>query len=124
MLAVQVASYYYIDFQVGDNITSGGPVIQLIDCISTLNEMERGGIFKNLGISNFLEGDFFGWYLEAWDDDVYKGIRRIISELANYSLVTLDADPDQTRDLLKNSTRTLCLNSFAMTLVSIIRPTG
>lgn len=63
--------------------------------------MERGGIFKQLGISNFLEGDFFGWYLEVWDESVDKGIRRVVSELANYSLVTLDADPDQTRDLLK-----------------------
>ena len=63
--------------------------------------MERGGIFKDLGINNFLEGDFFGWYIEIWDDLVDKGIRRVVSELANYSLVTLDADPDQTRDLLK-----------------------
>jgi type I restriction-modification system DNA methylase subunit len=54
-----------------------------------------------MGISNFLEGDFFGWYLETWDDGLDKGIRRIVSELANYSRVTLDADPDQTRDLLK-----------------------
>ncbi|MBI2918051.1 MAG: N-6 DNA methylase [Chloroflexi bacterium] len=66
-----------------------------------LKDMERGGIFKQLGISNFLEGDFFGWYLEVWDEPVDKGIRRIVSELANYSLVTLDADPDETRDLLK-----------------------
>lgn len=66
-----------------------------------LKDMERGGLFKQLGISNFLEGDFFGWYLEIWDELVDKGIRRIVSELSNYSLVTLDADPDQTRDLLK-----------------------
>lgn len=30
-----------------------------------LAEMERGGLFCTLGIRNFLEADFFGWYLQA-----------------------------------------------------------
>jgi hypothetical protein len=46
-------------------------------------------------------GDFFGWYLDAWDADVEQALRRIIGDLANYSLVTLDVDPEETRDLLK-----------------------
>jgi hypothetical protein len=28
-------------------------------------------------------------------------LRRLIGDLANYSLVTLDVDPEETRDLLK-----------------------
>lgn len=99
LLAVQVVHYY-----VAPKLGTALP--QVASYVSDrlhkyLRDMERGGIFKQLGISNFLEGDFFGWYLEIWDDALDKGIRRIISELANYSLVTLDADPDQTRDLLK-----------------------
>lgn len=100
LLAVQVASYYYIASKLGTTLpqVASYPTDRLH---KYLKEMERGGIFKELGIGNFLEGDFFGWYLEVWDDGVYRGIRRIILELANYSLVTLSANPDQTRDLLK-----------------------
>ncbi len=99
LLAVQVVHYY-----VAPKL---GTALPQVASYSTdrlqkyLKDMERGGIFKQLGVSNFLEGDFFGWYLEVWDEDVDKGIRRIVSELANYSLVTLDADPNETRDLLK-----------------------
>ena len=28
-------------------------------------DLERGGLFREYGIRNFLEGDFFGWYLAA-----------------------------------------------------------
>jgi methylase of polypeptide subunit release factors len=63
--------------------------------------MEEGGIFRELGITNFLEGDFFIWYLDIWNEDIYQSLKSLISTLANYSLVTLDVDPDTTRDLLK-----------------------
>jgi type I restriction-modification system DNA methylase subunit len=66
-----------------------------------LNRMEEGGIFQELGISNFIEGDFFSWYLDVWNDELYQGFKTLISTLANYSFVTLDVDPDTTRDLLK-----------------------
>ena len=66
-----------------------------------LRTMEEGGIFRHLGIRNFLEGDFFGWYLEDWTPDVDQSLRAVIQQLANYSFVTLDTDPDGTRDLLK-----------------------
>jgi methylase of polypeptide subunit release factors len=99
LLALQVV-HYYVAPKLGTALPQvasyGSERLQ-----NYLKGMERGGLFKQLGINNFLEGDFFGWYLEVWDESVDKGIRRIVSELANYSLVTLDADPDQTRDLLK-----------------------
>lgn len=99
LLAVQVV-HYYVAPKLGTALpqVASYPTDRLQ---KYLKDMERGGIFKQLGVSNFLEGDFFGWYLEVWDEGVDKGIRRIVSELANYSLVTLDADPDETRDLLK-----------------------
>jgi SAM-dependent methyltransferase len=62
---------------------------------------EEGGIFGHLGIRNFLEGDFFGWYLESWDEPTDSSLREMIRQLSNYSFVTLDIDPDGTRDLLK-----------------------
>ncbi|MFZ2640663.1 MAG: SAM-dependent DNA methyltransferase [Verrucomicrobiia bacterium] len=66
-----------------------------------LRTMEEGGIFRHLGIRNFLEGDFFGWYLEEWTPDIEQALRGVMRQLANYSFVTLDTDPDGTRDLLK-----------------------
>ncbi len=66
-----------------------------------LRTMEEGGIFRHLGIRNFLEGDFFGWYLEDWTPEIDNSLRGVIQQLANYSFVTLDTDPDGTRDLLK-----------------------
>jgi Eco57I restriction-modification methylase len=66
-----------------------------------LRTMEEGGIFRHLGIRNFLEGDFFGWYVEDWTPEIDKSLREVIQQLANYSFVTLDTDPDGTRDLLK-----------------------
>jgi methylase of polypeptide subunit release factors len=62
---------------------------------------EEGGIFGHLGIRNFLEGDFFGWYLETWGEPIDSSLREVIRQLSNYSFVTLDIDPDGTRDLLK-----------------------
>jgi hypothetical protein len=32
-----------------------------------LEDIENGGIYARKGITNFLEGDFFRWYLDAFD---------------------------------------------------------
>lgn len=66
-----------------------------------LRKIEEGGIFKSFGINNFIEGDFFSWYLEVWNNEIYQAFRTLIGTIANYSLVTLDVDPETTRDLLK-----------------------
>ena len=99
LLAVQVVHYYAMP-KLGTDIrqaaTFGSGQLQ-----AYLEKMEQGGIFKELGIANFLEGDFFSWYLDVWDEPIYQAAKEIVSTLANYSLVTLDVDPDSTRDLLK-----------------------
>jgi SAM-dependent methyltransferase len=99
LLAVQVVQYYAMP-RLGTDLkkaaTSGCQELR-----AYLGKMEEGGIFRELGLSNFMEGDFFGWYLEVWDDNLYQAFKALISALANYSLVTLDVDPDTTRDLLK-----------------------
>lgn len=99
LLAVQITSYYAFP-----KLGTGLQQVASYDSarlLSYLKDMERGGIFKTLGINNFLEGDFFGWYLDAWDENIEGAVRLIISDLSKYSLVTLDVDPDETRDLLK-----------------------
>ena len=99
LLAVQIVHYYTMP-KLGTDLrkatTFGSDELR-----SYLQRMEGGGIFRELGITNFLEGDFFGWYLDVWNDNIYESLKRLICSLANYSLVTLDVDPDTTRDLLK-----------------------
>lgn len=99
LLALQVAHYYLMP-KVGTGLAAIADYTSEKLC-NYLREMERGGLFVQLGIRNFLEGDFFGWYLDIWDDALDAALRRLIGDLANYSLVTLDVDPEETRDLLK-----------------------
>ena len=67
-----------------------------------LEEMESGGLFKKLGISNFLEGDFFGGYLFFWKNSLYEIIKKTILTFDNYDYGSLELEPDLARDLLKN----------------------
>ncbi len=66
-----------------------------------LRDMERGGIFRTLGIRNFLEGDFFGWYLTTWSRQVEDAVRVVLRRLSDYDPGTLEVSPEQARDLLK-----------------------
>jgi hypothetical protein len=99
LLAVQVVQYYAMP-KIGTDLKSAA-VLESDELKRYLRKLEEGGIFKELGINNFIEGDFFGWYLDVWSDEIYQSLKTLISNLANYSLVTLDVDPDTTRDLLK-----------------------
>jgi hypothetical protein len=66
-----------------------------------LAELEEGGIFRSLGIRNFLEGDLLSWYLNDWNDPIEKAIRGIIERLNQYDPETMELVPDETRDILK-----------------------
>jgi methylase of polypeptide subunit release factors len=72
------------------------------DLLKQLTDVEDGGIYSKRGISNFLEGDFFRWYLEAFDsprlEDAIRSITRILSE---FEPATTTIEPEVTRDLLK-----------------------
>lgn len=66
-----------------------------------LEQLERGGVFHELGITNFLEGDLFAWYLAVWSEPIEKVARRMIQKLDEYNPGTFSEDPVQSRDLLK-----------------------
>jgi hypothetical protein len=66
-----------------------------------LDELERGGIFHTMGITNFLEGDLFAWYLPVWSEPIEKVARQMIQKLDDYNPGTFSEDPAQSRDLLK-----------------------
>jgi SAM-dependent methyltransferase len=66
-----------------------------------LKELEQGGIFINLGIGNFLEADYFAWYLDEWDVDVANSVIDIVRKLSEYEPGTAELEPDAVRDLFK-----------------------
>jgi hypothetical protein len=63
--------------------------------------LEDGGLFKQFNIVNFLEGDFFRWYLDAWDTTIAQNVRHVAISLQQFEPATATIDPDGTRDLLK-----------------------
>jgi len=67
-----------------------------------LKELESGGIFKKLlGIENFLEGDYFSWYVEEIDQELGDVIAEVARRLSDYEIATPQLEPEFARDLLK-----------------------
>jgi SAM-dependent methyltransferase len=66
-----------------------------------LEELESGGIFRAFGLTNLLEGDFFAWYLYAWDKPIEDAIRELLKRLDEYDPTTLSILPEESRDLFK-----------------------
>ena len=66
-----------------------------------LQELESGGIFRTYGLTNLLEGDFFAWYLFAWDTLLEEALRELLRRLDQYEPATLAIHPEESRDLFK-----------------------
>jgi type II restriction/modification system DNA methylase subunit YeeA len=67
-----------------------------------LRELESGGIFRRLlRIENFLEGDYFSWYLDELDEKMGDAIARLVRALSDYEVATPQLEPEFARDLLK-----------------------
>lgn len=99
LLALLIVHYYLMP-KLGTDLKKAATQ-SIEELRAYMKKIEEGGLFRELGISNFLEGDFFSWYLETWNNDIYNAIKSLISQLSKYSLITLDVDPEETRDLLK-----------------------
>jgi len=70
--------------------------------LADLTEIEEGGIYHKRGITNFLEGDFFRWYLEATASPrLQDAIRAVARTLSEFEPATTAIAPEVTRDLLK-----------------------
>lgn len=66
-----------------------------------LKRLEDGGEYSRFGIANYLEGDFFRWYLDAMWIGLEESIRETARELTQYEPATPTINPDANRDLLK-----------------------
>ncbi len=86
-----------IDFEELSNSKSS--VIQM-----QLNSIEEGAIFRDLGIGNLLEGDFFSWYSNKsqWNETISNTIRKIFIKLTKYEDKALFETKNTTYDLFKD----------------------
>lgn len=52
-----------------------------------LSLLEEGAVFRDYGITNLLEGDFFSWYTakEQWSDDISQSVSDVFKVLSKYS---------------------------------------
>lgn len=67
-----------------------------------LIDIEDGGVYAKRGITNFLEGDFFRWYLDSIGSPrLEEAVRDTARALSDFEPATAIIDPDSTRDLLK-----------------------
>lgn len=66
-----------------------------------LRELEEGGIFYKFGIKNFLEADYFAWYLDEWNDEIAFSISEIVKKLMDYEPATVELTPERVKDLFK-----------------------
>lgn len=100
LLSYQVVGYYTMRALTGlplhdwENTDSSG-------LKRRLEMLEEGGLFREADIRNFLEGDLFSWYTEAWKDEIYRAIKQIVAHLNDYDPETMEVAPDETRDILK-----------------------
>lgn len=100
LLAYQVVGFYTLKDIAGLPLTEW----EALDSDSLkykLKEMENGGIFRSVGIRNFLEGDLLSWYLNDWNPAIEQAIRAIVERLNQYDPETMELVPDETRDILK-----------------------
>ena len=69
-----------------------------------MQSLEDGAIFRNLGVGNLLEGDFFSWYCtdEQWTLDMAKQIQRIFGILCIYEDKGLFNSFECVQDLFKD----------------------
>ncbi len=98
LLATEIVHFFYgMPTYLGKIGALTGPGLR--DEIVTLEK--KGGIFKQMGITNFLEGDLFSWYLDEWGGNIEKVMHAIIQKLQEYDPGTLTVEPQESRDLLK-----------------------
>ncbi|HDH45636.1 MAG TPA: SAM-dependent DNA methyltransferase, partial [Thermococcus sp.] len=87
-----------------------------------LKEMEAGGIFAELGIKNFLEADYFAWYLDEWNDEIAELVYEIVKKLLDYEPATIELSPERVKDLFKRLYQNLVPRSIRHKLGEYFTP--
>jgi len=69
--------------------------------LTTLRDLENNRLFEGFGISNFLEGDFFSWYLENYSAVLDAGVAALAECVAQFEPSTPILSPSKVTDLYK-----------------------
>lgn len=71
---------------------------------SKISEIEDGGIFRDLGMWNIFEGDFFSWYCEEeqWSEEISSDIKKIFHLLSRYEDKSLFPSSNTVTDLFRD----------------------
>jgi len=100
LIVAEVISNY------GEGKLSGSYLLELKESNDIKMELENledeGGFFQKISkLRNFLEGNYFSWYLDEWNNNVESGIAMMIDTLTDYESATADLKPEKIRDLFK-----------------------
>jgi SAM-dependent methyltransferase len=72
------------------------------DTQNELGVLEDGSFFReSVGVANYMEANYFSWYLYAWDNDVEDALLQLLNHLDGYDLRSFELELKQSRDLLK-----------------------
>lgn len=69
---------------------------------SQITSLESGEIFKYEGVNNFIDGDLFSWYLICWNSKIEKLVTHLVNKLQEYDFSSLNLEPKEAKDLIKN----------------------
>lgn len=80
---------------------------------SVFQDLEEGSIFRQYGIMNLLEGDFFSWYVadDQWNEEIACLINEMIKVLIKYSGISIYVDKYKAHDFFKDLYVTLIPDS-------------
>lgn len=69
-----------------------------------LERLENGAVFRDAGVLNLLEGDFFSWYAKSnqWNAELGGLVVEILRTLSKYENKVLTAESNAARDIFKD----------------------
>lgn len=67
-----------------------------------MSQIESGKLFRSVGINNFIEDDFFSWYLDVWDNELFNLVKLFFRKINEYNFAeTINLDDNGSQDLLR-----------------------
>lgn len=103
------------------------PLIRLVGLgdealLQSLRDIESGEWFRRLGIRNLCEGDFFGWYTDAWTPGIARQVKFVLDTLDEYDPTIIEQTPERVRDLMKRIYHSLLPRKVRKTLGEYYTP--
>ena len=74
-----------------------------------LEYIENGGLFRDYGIMNLLEGDFFSWYVnrQQFNEELFSSLRELYTKLSHFSEGQIHVFETKCQDFFKELYQTM-----------------